>query len=38
MSKIKNILIELQNEFGDGLENLPPNFSLDDFIKSKNNK
>jgi hypothetical protein len=38
MSKIKNILIDLQNEFGENLENMPIDFSLDDFLNNQINK
>lgn len=38
MGRIKDLVIELQNEFGFDLENLPEGFSMDSYLKEKANE
>ena len=35
MGRIKDLVIELQNEYGFDLENLPEGFSVDDYLEMK---
>jgi len=35
MGRIKDLVIELQNEYGYELENLPEGFSMDDYLEMK---
>ena len=35
MGRIKDLVIELQNEYGYDLENLPEGFSMDDYLQMK---
>jgi hypothetical protein len=35
MGRIKDLIIELQNEYGQELENMPDDFSMDDYLKLK---
>jgi len=35
MGRIKDLVIELQNEYGYDLENLPEGFSMDDYLEMK---
>ena len=35
MGRIKDLVIELQNEYGFDLENLPENFSVDEYLEMK---
>ncbi len=35
MGRIKDLVIELQNEYGYELENLPEGFSIDEYLKMK---
>jgi hypothetical protein len=35
MGRIKDLVIELQNEYGQELENMPEDFSMDDYLKLK---
>jgi hypothetical protein len=38
MGRIKDLVIELQNEYGFDLENMPEEFSVDDYLKMKANE
>jgi hypothetical protein len=33
MGRIKDLVIELQNEYGVELENIPEDFSMEDYLK-----
>lgn len=35
MGRIKDLVIELQNEYGYELENLPEGFSMDEYLEMK---
>jgi len=35
MGRIKDLVIELQNEYGLDLENLPEGFSMEEYLKIK---
>lgn len=35
MGYMKELFIDLQNEFGLNLENMPEDFSMEDFLKEK---
>lgn len=35
MGRIKELVIDLQNEYGYDLENLPEGFSMDDYLEMK---
>lgn len=35
MGRIKDLVIELQNEFGFDLENLPEGFSMDEYLEKR---
>lgn len=35
MGRIKDLVIELQNEYGYDLENLPEGFSMDEYLEMK---
>ena len=35
MGRIKDLIIELLNEYGQELENMPNDFSMDDYLKLK---
>ena len=35
MGRIKDLVIELQNEYGVELENIPEDFSMEDYLKLK---
>ena len=35
MGRIKDLIIQLQNEYGKELENMPEDFSMDDYLKLK---
>lgn len=35
MGRIKEIFIELQNQYGQNLEDAPVDFSMDDYLKMK---
>ena len=35
MGRIKDLIIELQNEYGYELENLPEGFSMDEYLEMK---
>lgn len=38
MGRIKDLVIELQNEYGYDLENLPEDFSMDEYLEQKANE
>ena len=38
MGRIKDLVIELQNEYGYDLENLPEGFSMDEYLETKSNE
>jgi hypothetical protein len=38
MGKIKELLIDLQNEYGQDLENLPEGFDFDAYLEEKSNE
>jgi len=35
MGRIKDLVIELQNEYGQELENLPEGFSMEEYLEKK---
>ena len=35
MGRIKDLVIDLQNEYGYNLENLPEGFSMDEYLEMK---
>jgi len=35
MGRIKDLVIELQNEYGFELENMPEDFSMDDYLNMR---
>lgn len=35
MGRVKEIFIELQNQYGQNLEDAPVDFSMDDYLKMK---
>ena len=35
MGRIKDLVIDLQNEYGHDLENLPEGFSMDEYLEMK---
>ena len=35
MGRVKDLVIELQNEFGFDLENLPEGFSMDEYLEKR---
>lgn len=38
MGRIKDLIIELQNEYGYELENLPEGFSMDEYLEMKSHE
>ena len=38
MGRIKDLVIDLQNEYGYDLENLPEVFSMDEYLEAKANE
>lgn len=38
MGRMKDLVIELQNEYGYDLENLPEGFSMDEYLEMKSNE
>lgn len=35
MGRVKDLVIELQNEYGNDLENLPEGFSMDEYLEMR---
>jgi hypothetical protein len=35
MAKMKELYLELQNQYGENFEDLPENFSMEEFLKQK---
>ena len=35
MAKMKELYLELKNQYGENFEDLPENFSMEDFLKQK---
>ena len=38
MGRIKDLVIELQNEFGYNMEDMPEDFNMDEYLASKANE
>lgn len=38
MGRIKDLFIELQNKYGENMEDLPVNFSMEEYLLEKNKK